>query len=132
VARDAVDAPVHIVLLVSGGVCHLLPFRVSTLVTLLTRRVFDLSVAFNLLVALEDEIAQLAGAGQQTLMMAAMAADFGVCAAGPAVPGLLHYMAGLAETGVVLHVVPEEHEPVDTEDNTDHQDKSNRYASLPG
>jgi hypothetical protein len=99
---------------------------------LLTRRIFDLSAAFNLLIALEDEIAQLAGPGQQTLLMATVATDFGVRAAGPAVPGLLHYMAGLAEIGVVLHVVPEEHEPVDTEDNTDHQDESNRYARLPG
>lgn len=61
-----------------------------------------------------------------------MAAHVLMFTAGPAVPGLLHDMAGVAEVGVMLHVIIEIDKLVATKGDGSQDNDHNRHGYLLG
>ena len=106
-ALGAGDVLLLSVQLVAGGGGYLNPPGITALMTFFTGLVRDCSVPFDSLITPEGEIKHQLGTGKQTLLVAAMATYVLVLAGGPAVPGRLHDVAGMAEVGVLLHIVVE-------------------------
>ncbi len=115
---------------VPGGGGYLEPPGITTLVTFFTSFIRNYSVPFYSLKIPEGKIKNQLGTGKRTLLVAAMAAYVPVLAGGPAVPGLLHDVAGAAEIGVLLHIVIEMDKLVATKGDGNQDNDRNRYSYL--
>lgn len=104
VALDAANLFLVEVDLVAGGGRDLEPAGLAAGMALEARLIGDAGVLADLLRLGQGELHHQLGALQGALLVAGVAGDGAVLAGAPALPGLLHGVAGTAKTGVVLGV----------------------------